>query len=100
MPIGQLCLLKQFLCSHSNVSSLSHCYIKVIYRSHQGDFIKETSKSPCYPITCMLLINSLKSVEILKDIWKVGHYQVSLNLTKTQVKSSTYTKDNLLLQFW
>ena len=51
MPIGQLCLLKQFLCSHSNVSSLSHCYIKVIYRSHQGDFIKETSKSPCYTIT-------------------------------------------------
>ena len=53
-----------------------------------------------YAITCVLLVNSLKSVEILKDIWKVGHYQVSLNLTKTQVKSSTYTKDNLLLQFW
>ena len=47
----------------------------------------------------MILIKSLESVEILKDIWKVDHHQVPLNLTKTQVKSSTYTEINLVLQF-
>ena len=34
----------------------------------------------------MYHVNILESVEILKQIWKVHHHQVYLNLTKGKIK--------------